>query len=95
MEDHPCNIEYFGEYLRYFSDFQSTDQLVIEGPVRIYWGVDQPIRLQEFDNVPSVPSPTSWRHSFIPGDKIPDIKPDLRVRFLYLYDRPILKCKTH
>lgn len=48
--------------------------------MRIYWGVVQPIRLQEFDNVPSVPSPTSWRHSFIPGDRVPDIKPDLKVR---------------
>ena len=48
--------------------------------MRIYWCVVQPIRLQEFDNVPSVPSPTSWRHSFIPGDRVPDIKPDLKVR---------------
>lgn len=95
MEDDTCYIEYFREYLRYFSNFQSTDQLVIEGPVRIYWGVVQPIRLQEFDDVPSVPSPTSWRHSFIPGDRIPDIKPDLRVRILFLYDRPTQQRKTH
>lgn len=72
------NAFYEGKKRQSLTIKKSTDQLVIEGPVRIYWGVDQPIRLQEFDNVPSVPSPTSWRHSFIPGDKIPDIKPDLR-----------------
>lgn len=66
------------------SFFQSTDQLVIEGPVRIYWGVLQPIQLQEFDNVPSVPSPTSWRHSFVPGDKVPNINPDLKVQITLL-----------
>lgn len=57
---------------------------MIEGPVRIYWGVLQPIQLQEFDNVPSVPSPTSWRHSFVPGDKVPDINPDLKVQITLL-----------
>lgn len=72
------NAFYEGKKRQSLTIKKSTDQLVIEGPVRIYWGVVQPIRLQEFDDVPSVPSPTSWRHSFIPGDRIPDIKPDLR-----------------
>uniref|UniRef100_K1RAM6 Ras association domain-containing protein 2 n=1 Tax=Magallana gigas TaxID=29159 RepID=K1RAM6_MAGGI len=72
------NAFYEGKKRQSLTIKKSTDQLVIEGPVRIYWGVVQPIRLQEFDDVPSVPSPTSWRHSFIPGDRIPDIKPALR-----------------
>nr|XP_022316914.1 ras association domain-containing protein 2-like isoform X3 [Crassostrea virginica] len=72
------NNYYEGKKRQSLTIKERTDQLVIEGPVRIYWGVVQPIRLQEFDNVPSVPSPTSWRHSFIPGDRVPDIKPDLK-----------------
>ncbi|XP_046376839.2 ras association domain-containing protein 2-like isoform X1 [Haliotis rufescens] len=39
---------------------------VIEGPLRIYWGVTRPIQLEQCDNIK--PSPLStWRHSLYPS----------------------------
>ncbi|KAK3089834.1 hypothetical protein FSP39_006935, partial [Pinctada imbricata] len=60
---------------------EEGDSLVIQGPLRIYWGVEQAIKFQQFDNVPAYPSPgpTNWRHSFMPGDNGPDIsKEDIK-----------------
>lgn len=72
------NAYYEGKKRQSLTIKERTDKLVIEGPLRIYWGVVKPIKLQEFDNVPSVPSPTSWRHSFVPGDRVPESSPTLK-----------------
>jgi len=72
-------IFHFNNYFFYPQDNTSGD-LIIQGPLRIYWGVNKPIQLQQFDNVPSNVPETNWRHSFIPGShnqtedkKVPDI----------------------
>ena len=57
--------------------FQDSGELVIQGPLRIYWGISKPIQLQQFDNVPSNQPQNSYRHSFVPGHKkpSPDVTP--------------------
>ncbi|XP_060064204.1 ras association domain-containing protein 2-like [Ylistrum balloti] len=62
------NSYYEGKTRQSLSANTNSPDLVIQGPVRIYWGVFKPIQLQHCDNVPSNLHQTNWRHSFIPGD---------------------------
>ncbi|XP_050392530.2 ras association domain-containing protein 2 isoform X2 [Patella vulgata] len=50
-------------------------ELVINGPLRIYWGVGNPIRLKQCDDLPATPV-ASWRHSlYYPKDSVKIDKP--------------------
>ncbi|XP_033740123.1 ras association domain-containing protein 2-like [Pecten maximus] len=62
------NSYYEGKKRQSLSANTNSPDLVIQGPLRIYWGVFKPIQLQHCDNVPSNLHQTNWRHSFIPGD---------------------------
>ncbi|OWF48488.1 ras association domain-containing protein 2-like [Mizuhopecten yessoensis] len=62
------NNFYEGKKKQSLSANTNSPDLVIQGPLRIYWGIFKPIQLQRCDNVPSNLHQTNWRHSFIPGD---------------------------
>ncbi|KAJ8311899.1 hypothetical protein KUTeg_010547 [Tegillarca granosa] len=66
------NAHYEGKQRLALSTKEDNNNLIIEGPLRIYWGVLKPIQLKQFDNVQPT-SQSNWRHSFVPGGKIPEV----------------------
>ncbi|ESO89049.1 hypothetical protein LOTGIDRAFT_154126 [Lottia gigantea] len=62
------NQYYKGKIRHQVTTEEKNHELVINGPLRIYWGVGNPIRLKQCDDTPTTPV-ASWRHSlYYPKD---------------------------
>ncbi|CAL1543399.1 unnamed protein product [Lymnaea stagnalis] len=58
----------------------------VEGPLRIYWGLNKPIELVHCDNIPPPPI-AQWRHSLCAGPASPDV-PDKKFSSTLSFRKP-------
>ncbi|XP_041362605.1 ras association domain-containing protein 2-like isoform X2 [Gigantopelta aegis] len=64
------NAYYEGKIRNQITTDNQNGELVIRGPLRIYWGLFRPIQLKESDDVKPLPI-SNWRHSLYPTGSSP------------------------
>ncbi|KAK7113266.1 ras association domain-containing protein 4-like isoform X2 [Littorina saxatilis] len=57
-------------------DQAQNGEVIVEGPLRVYWGLSRPIRLRQCDDVPAPPI-AKWRHSLWSNIKENPLKNDI------------------